>query len=347
MVEAPPRYRRGAAVRADGRPLVSIGVPVYNAERHLAEALDSLLAQDYEPLEIVISDNASTDGTEAICRDYAGRDRRVAYHRAPENQGAVWNFNQVFALSHGHYFMWAAHDDCRAPRYVGSCVTALEQRPDAVMCCTEVAFIDDQGRPVLPWTTMVRPVGASTRARVSAIGRSRFWLDVYGLIRADALRRSTLARPVWGFDVSIQLQLCLAGPVLFVPEPLFLYRVDERKTAQRMAATLGSEDPRGAIAVNWSAMALALLGDTWRARLSLPARVGLVLQLWVQLCALNGLVGSGIVRDVGSNLRRALAARRLGRVAGLCLIALAALPVQNSFVRSVFRRGRPAAMARA
>jgi hypothetical protein len=334
-------------VSEDERPLVSIGMPVFNAEPHLAEALDSLLAQDYEQIEILISDNASSDGTEAICRDYAARDPRVTYDRASENRGAVWNFNQVFAMSRGRYFMWAAHDDCRAPRFVSECVAQMEARTDAVMCCTEVGFIDYQGSPVLPWTTMVHPVGATARARAGAIARSRFWLDVYGLIRSDALRRTTLARPVWGFDVSITLQLCLAGPVLFLQEPLFLYRVDERKTTQRVAATLGADNPGGAIAVNWSAMALALLGDAWRAKISLPARIALVLQLWVQLCAINGRVGSGIVHDVGPNLRRAWAGRRAGRVVALCFIALAALPVQNSFVRSVFRRGRPTAMARA
>lgn len=332
---------------ATERPLVSIGVPVYNAERHLGEALDSLLAQDYDRLEIVISDNASQDGTEQICRDYAARDSRIAYHRADENRGAVWNFNNVFTLSRGRYFMWAAHDDHRAPRFVSACVEALEPRPDAVMCCSEVGFIDDQGDTVLPWTTIVHPVGASAGSRVSAIARSRFWLDVYGLIRADALRQTTLARPVWGFDVSILLQLCLAGPVLFVPEALFIYRVDERKTTQRVASTLGADNSRGAIGVNWSAMALALLGDTWRSRLALPVRLALLMRLWFRLCSLNGLVGSGIVRDVGANLREAWTKRRFGRVVALCLIALAALPVQNSLVRSLLRRGRPAAMARA
>ncbi len=329
------------------RPLVSIGVPVYNAERHLAEALDSLLAQDYDRLQIIVSDNASQDRTEEICRDYAARDRRIAYHRADENQGAVWNFNNVFALSSGRYFMWAAHDDRRAPRFVSACVEALEPRPDAVMCCSDVAFIDDQGSKVLPWTAIVHPVGPTVGSRVSAIGRSRFWLDVYGLIRADTLRRTTLARPVWGFDVSILLQLCLAGPVLYVPEPLFVYRVDERKTTQRVASTLGADNPRGAIGVNWSAMTLTLLSDTWHSRLPLPQRVALGLRLWVQLCALNGLVGSGIVGDVGANIRRAWSQRRFGRVVALCFLAAAALPVQNSLVRSLLRRGRPATMARA
>src|SRR3954453_7918568 len=118
------------------RPLVSIGMPVYNAERHRAEAIDSLLAAGWPDLEIIISDNASSDGTESICRQYAERDSRIAYHRTVENQGAVWNFNRVFELARGRYFMWAAHDDRREPRFVSTCMAALEARPDAVMCCS-------------------------------------------------------------------------------------------------------------------------------------------------------------------------------------------------------------------
>ena len=75
------------------RPLVSIGLPVYNEAEHLAQALDSLLGQDYENIEVIISDNASTDGTPQICADYAGKDGRVRYHRNETNIGGINNFN--------------------------------------------------------------------------------------------------------------------------------------------------------------------------------------------------------------------------------------------------------------
>src|SRR5450759_3059115 len=121
-----------------GLPLVSIGLPVYNAERYLSRALDSLLAQDYPNVELIVSDNASVDGTEEICRSYAQRDARVHYDRADRNMGAIWNFNRVFELASGEYFMWTAHDDLRDRRYVSACVAALRARPDAVLCCTGI-----------------------------------------------------------------------------------------------------------------------------------------------------------------------------------------------------------------
>lgn len=94
----------------DMKPLVSIGMPVYNGEKYIRQALDSLLAQDYGHFELIISDNASTDGTPEICREYAARDSRIAYYRNQENMGAAWNFKRVLDLAAGEYFMWLPHD---------------------------------------------------------------------------------------------------------------------------------------------------------------------------------------------------------------------------------------------
>jgi len=337
VVEATPG-RDGDPKAGVSAPLVSVGMPVRNAERHLREAIECLLAQDYKNFEVVISDNASSDATESICREYAGRDQRVSYHRSDQDRGAVWNFNQVFTLARGTYFMWAAHDDLRASRYLSACVAELEAHPDAGFCATDVEFIDEDGKPVPLWATMIRPVGPTPRARVSAIARSRYWLDVYALMRSAVLAQTTLAQPVWGFDVSIQLQMCLRASVRVVHEKLFLYRVDPAKTTQAVADTLGAPASQGAIPVNWSAMALQLLGDVWRSPLGTVQRTALAVQLFVQLCIFNGLVGSGIRRDVFANMR---AARRPGRLLALAAMAIAVLPVQNRLVRSVVRRARP------
>ena len=92
-------------------PKVSIGMPVYNGEKYIREALDSLLAQTFTDFELIISDNASTDGTEAICREYAARDPRIRYVRQSENRGPTANFHFVLDEAVGEYFMWAAYDD--------------------------------------------------------------------------------------------------------------------------------------------------------------------------------------------------------------------------------------------
>src|SRR5262245_11232182 len=81
------------------KPRVSIGMPVYNADKFLPEALQSLVNQSFADFEIVISDNASTDRTEEICRSYAQRDQRIRYFRNTTNIGVFRNFNQVFHLS--------------------------------------------------------------------------------------------------------------------------------------------------------------------------------------------------------------------------------------------------------
>ena len=322
-------------------PLVSIGMPVYNAERHVAEALDSLLAQDYENFELIISDNASSDSTESICRAYALHDRRISYHRTEQNRGAVWNFNSVFQRAAGDYFMWAAHDDTRAPAFVSSCVSALEAHSDAVLCLTEVGFIDDNSQAVEPWFELVPPLGTSYRARVSSIARARYWLDFYGLIRRAALAQIRAPQPVWGFDVVVALELCLRGQVLRVPERLLYYRINRQKTTQFVASSLGPTDGSGPVGVNWSAMTLELARGIWSSQLNPAHKSLLIVQLIVQLCVFNGLVGSGIRSDVGPNLRAAWAGRRFGRFVALITLAVLVLPVHNRLVRGAYRAVRP------
>src|SRR5712671_2230439 len=109
-------------------PRVSIGVAVYNGERFLSKTLDSLLAQTFEDLEIIICDNCSEDGTEHICRSYAASDNRIQYHRNSTNIGAPRNFNLVTTLSRGEYFKWSSADDLCAPVMIERCVEVLDQR---------------------------------------------------------------------------------------------------------------------------------------------------------------------------------------------------------------------------
>lgn len=240
-----PRGGGGSQLTAEAqhrRPLVGIGLPVYNGERYLRGCLDSLLAQDYADVELTVSDNASTDATEAICREYAARDPRVRYHRAERNMGAVWNFRRAFELSRGEYFCWAAFDDLREPAFVRRCVEALEASPRAVMCCPGVRLIDEEGREIgeREFTHGIRPAGATPRERLSAIARATYWYDFYGVMRRSALARTRLPQPVWGFDVLLVAEMCLLGPVVTVPERLLVYRIFWKKSGQDAAATLGA-----------------------------------------------------------------------------------------------------------
>jgi GT2 family glycosyltransferase len=134
--------KSGSPVRA---PRVSIGMPLYNAERYLAGTLESILGQTFCDLEVVISDNGSTDRTEQICRQYASRDNRIRYYRNEVNRGAAWNYNHVFELARGEYFKWASYDDLLAPKFLEHCVASLDQDPSAALAFTQF-LDDDEGR---------------------------------------------------------------------------------------------------------------------------------------------------------------------------------------------------------
>ena len=133
---------------------LSIGMPVYNGERYLAEAFDCFLAQTFQDFEIVVCDNASTDHTAEICRSYAERDPRIRYYRNEKNLGAIPNFNRVFELSQSPLFKWAAHDDLYHPRYLETCIRILDENPDVILAHSKTAFVDDRGEsfPVDPAT---------------------------------------------------------------------------------------------------------------------------------------------------------------------------------------------------
>ena len=126
-------------------PCVSIGLPVYNGERFLTEAIESLLSQTYQDFELIISDNASTDRTEEICRKYAAQDPRIRYSRNAANIGGTNNANLTFELAHGEYFRWAADDDRCAPTLVERLVEELDKRPDVTNSFAAVVVIDANG----------------------------------------------------------------------------------------------------------------------------------------------------------------------------------------------------------
>src|SRR5262245_32410325 len=110
-------------------PLVSIGLPVFNGADYIRRALDSLLVQSYANLEINICDNASTDRTEAICRAYSNKDRRIRYCRNASNLGILPNFRLTLDLASGDYFMWAAHDDWWSENYIEALLECLISNP--------------------------------------------------------------------------------------------------------------------------------------------------------------------------------------------------------------------------
>ncbi len=230
-------------------PTVSVGMPVYNEGRFLAPALESVLAQDLKDFELIISDNASTDGSSDVCAEFARRDARIRYNRNPENRGQVWNFNRVFELSAGKYFMWTGAHDLWHPSLLTRCLSVLESDPSVVMCYPLITCIDEEGRPlpVEPTRMDTRSMGVSSRLNCVIWGLNRCDL-IYSPIRRSALRHSRLIRPTLSPDNIIVAELSLVGSMAFLPEPLFFLRYirkDETyaEVVRRGMATYSSKPP--------------------------------------------------------------------------------------------------------
>jgi glycosyltransferase involved in cell wall biosynthesis len=130
-------------------PKVSIGLPVWNGEKYLRLALNSILQQDYTDFELIISDNASTDGTPEICKTYAANDSRIRYFRNESNIGAGPNYRKVFELSRGELFKWCAHDDVCHSGFLRRCVeTFAGAPPSVVLVYPRCELIDELGKVV-------------------------------------------------------------------------------------------------------------------------------------------------------------------------------------------------------
>lgn len=140
-------HQGGSEIPASN-PKISIGMPVYQAEKYIRRALDSLLGQTYANFELIISDNASNDETSKICQEYANLDNRIKYVRQQINRGAAGNFEFVLNAASGEYFMWAAHDDIWSPDFIQINLLFLESNKDYVASVCPVRFDDGDFEPI-------------------------------------------------------------------------------------------------------------------------------------------------------------------------------------------------------
>lgn len=210
------------------KPRVTIGVPVYNGAEYIAETLDSLLVQDAADFEIVISDNASTDGTAEICAEYMKRDSRIKYVRNEKNLGGAYNYSRLVELADGEYFKWASADDICAPSFISACSRVLDENPDVVLAYPQTMMIDATGREIglnragmhLPWRHPWKRIRAFTRDR-------QLCNPCFGVIRTSVLRETSLIEPYISSDITLLAQLVLLGPIHEVPQVLFYRRVTD------------------------------------------------------------------------------------------------------------------------
>jgi glycosyltransferase involved in cell wall biosynthesis len=206
-------------------PHVSIGMPVYNGEPYVRQAIESILSQTFRDFELIISDNASTDGTERICREYAAKDSRIRFYRSDHNRGAAWNHNRVVELARGEYFKWQCHDDYCATTFLEKCLAVIYSNPDVVLCYPQFVRVDEQNRRLGVKSSRVEGERNVAERFRSLIYRRDTCEEIYGVTRTAVIRKTALIGPYTSSDDTLLAELILHGQFCSIPESLFFHRI--------------------------------------------------------------------------------------------------------------------------
>lgn len=219
--------------------LLSIGVPVYNEEAHVAEALRSLLAQEYPSIEVIISDNASTDGTVRVCQAIAAEDSRVSLHLSETNRNAGWNFQNVLSLARGEFFMWAGAHDRWAPDFASSCIEAIRRNHGCVSAFPTGTFMDDAGKLLDTIRTAYDTTGAMAShirpwfTAWALLGNYAF--PFYGVHLTKAITGVAGVPPCYGPDTVVLFELAFLGSTAFVGGPPRIFMRQRRDSGDWQA----------------------------------------------------------------------------------------------------------------
>jgi len=232
-------------------PSISVGLPVFNGEKYLRVAIDSLLNQDFDDFELIISDNGSTDATGQICRDYAAADSRVRYHRNAANIGSAPNYERVFELARAPFFKWVAHDDYYYPSLLRRCYEAYGSASEStVLVYPGVELIDEHGNVFGRAPDRVECRHKEPHRRLAhVLANVSYASPVFGLARTEALRRTQLTGSVPYWDETLLAELALYGEIIEVPEVLWQQRCHAGNAVALAFAAQGlaaSSDPNKA-----------------------------------------------------------------------------------------------------
>jgi glycosyltransferase involved in cell wall biosynthesis len=233
-------------------PLVSVGMPVFNGAKHLADALQSVLSQDYGNFEVVVCDNASDDATPAIASGFAERDPRVRYVRNPENIGLLPNFRRVRDEAAGKYFCWLGHDDLLSdPSYLSTTVAYLEAHPDVALCHTEICLLQPAGEAEIVRFPELAPDRDWARVRRDLFRWPQDWLEMasHGVFRREQLlevplpEKTRTRRPhVFCWEINMLTALSARGRIVALPRPLRTYRSSPESAARQMGRSVSPFD---------------------------------------------------------------------------------------------------------
>jgi glycosyltransferase involved in cell wall biosynthesis len=210
---------------------VSIGMPVFNGEKFIRNALDSIIKQTYGHFEIIISDNASTDQTQSICLEYASRDSRIRYYRNEINIGGPKNYNRVFELASSEYFKWAAYDDVIAPEFLERCISILDSDQTIIGCFCKTGRIDENGG-FLGYHNInaLKRVGSykvQERFR-DLLGMYYITTPFHGVYRSNLFGKTQRHGSYIGADRNLVAELSLLGRIYEIPQCLFYWREHSR-----------------------------------------------------------------------------------------------------------------------
>jgi len=260
------------------KPLVSIGLPTYNGERFIRQSLDSLIEQDYENFELIISDNASTDKTPEICKEYVSKDPRIKYYRNERNLGAIANFKRVFELSSGEFFMFASDHDLWDKTFISRCVEVLTEDPSVVLCSSNTALIDQNGKILETISDEYldnRNIDRPYLRFHKFIWESKNYNIIYGVMRREELKRTRIFIPTIGPDILLLAELSLIGKFAIIPETLYYRRLnhpgeDKKQRIKRYIRELAPDMERNYIIKNfpYSYLMYQLLVSLKRSQLS-------------------------------------------------------------------------------
>lgn len=262
-----------------GMALVSVGMPVFNEHGTIRAALESVLAQSYQNLEIIVFDNGSTDGTaEAVLLASRG-DARVRLDFGESNRGASFSFNRTFELATGEYFLWVAADDTIGPNYVSSAVARLEGNPDVVMSAPAVTvYLEGHTEPV--YEVHIEGFGPET-SRFDRMLRSMNGLPMvamYGVIRSSALASSQLFKRSYMSDVALMQELALRGAIVETPEQHLDYYMSQKwKTTAEEYRHFTGGGVEGRVALPFLPLLVDRVQRMWSLELGMATRIGYVL----------------------------------------------------------------------
>lgn len=206
--------------------LVSVGMPVFNGEKTLSDAIRSILNQTYRNIELIVSDNNSTDRSLEIIRKFAAQDKRIRLITSEENNGGAWNFNKVFQCSSGQYFMWASHDDLRDLNFISECVGMLERNEKAVLCQAKTYVVPIENPQSVTYEADLSSFEDkySLESRYKETYRNFPATAIYGLYRSSALAKTHLFSNCVGSDLAFIQELSVYGAFIWTDEVKFIYQ---------------------------------------------------------------------------------------------------------------------------